>query len=358
MFKPRAARPRPQARAACPLVERLESRRLLSAEPGWAAEVNGFTFSYGYLDEGHYSYTLTVTGTTGNDAVTVSADADHPGQVVFGLNGTRYALDRADFDPRTYLFIHGGGGNDRLESGLSAGPSPDAFAGVALCGDAGNDTLIGGDGNDDLRGGDGNDLLLGRGGDDYLDGEAGNDWLFGGAGDDTLHGGVTNPGDPAATPEGDDLLVGGDGSNRLFVEDGRDRFYNATRLYDLRQLGINLTFDADTDANIPPEPDAATADASIIPVAPADVDPASPAGPTPPAPNSPTDQDGQPGPAARLSRAELRQARRAARQAAREARRQERAARLQANGEGSDARRDHGHPIHRPLRGYPTLRVP
>jgi Ca2+-binding RTX toxin-like protein len=55
--------------------------------------------------------------------------------------------------------------------------------------------------------GNGNDLLEGGNGDDRLYGGLGNDILRGGAGDDRLWGGP-----------GDDILTGGDGSDRFIFE--------------------------------------------------------------------------------------------------------------------------------------------
>jgi Ca2+-binding RTX toxin-like protein len=68
--------------------------------------------------------------------------------------------------------LYGGAGNDQLTAEITGG------VGVALYGQAGNDTLVGGAGSDILDGGDGNDILQGRGGADVITGGAGNDTLI------------------------------------------------------------------------------------------------------------------------------------------------------------------------------------
>ena len=71
--------------------------------------------------------------------------------------------------------------------------------------------INGDDGDDILIGDDGNDKINGGDGDDLLSGADGDDRLNGGDGDDTLFGG-----------EGDDRLIGGDGSDFLSGGEGED----------------------------------------------------------------------------------------------------------------------------------------
>lgn len=78
-------------------------------------------------------------------------------------------------------------------------------------------TLTGTEGDDLLRGGPGDDRLFGAGGDDILLGGPGDDALFGGDGDDELHGGP-----------GDDLLRGGAGSDALVALEGSDTLQGDT----------------------------------------------------------------------------------------------------------------------------------
>jgi Ca2+-binding RTX toxin-like protein len=123
-------------------------------------------------------------------------------------------------------------------------------------GDAGDDRIIGSVEQDYAWGGSGHDVLVGRGGGDYLEGgddmdsldggagpdvmrgSDGDDKLFGGDGDDDLgpgfgadevQGGVGDdlltvayntlkgePGEPTASPDGRDLLLGGPGLDEAF----------------------------------------------------------------------------------------------------------------------------------------------
>lgn len=89
----------------------------------------------------------------------------------------------------------GGGGNDRAGGGTGHDD---------LSGNFGNDRLDGGTGDDTLRGASGDDTLRGAGDADRLDGGTGNDTLDGGPGDDILDG-----------FDGDDTLRGGTGDDYL-----------------------------------------------------------------------------------------------------------------------------------------------
>jgi RTX calcium-binding nonapeptide repeat (4 copies)/PAP2 superfamily len=71
--------------------------------------------------------------------------------------------------------------------------------------------LYGGDGNDVIRGGRGGDRIFGENGRDVLRGRFGNDRLDGGNGDDVLYGGL-----------GVDVLIGGPGDDWLFGGPGLD----------------------------------------------------------------------------------------------------------------------------------------
>ncbi|WP_158498830.1 S8 family serine peptidase [Magnetospira sp. QH-2] len=95
--------------------------------------------------------------------------------------------------------ITGTAGNDRLV----AGDDPDGYVIEGL---AGNDLLIGKDGGDQLIGGSGVDKLYGKAGDDTITGGDGNDVLKGDAGADTLLGG---DGFDRLYIDADDLLVDG-----------------------------------------------------------------------------------------------------------------------------------------------------
>jgi uncharacterized delta-60 repeat protein len=108
---------------------------------------------------------LSVTGTSGDDAVTV-------------LN--------AGITVDTPIIFSGDDGNDLFTGIAATGP-------LSLTGNGGDDVLIGGSANDTLNGGSGKDELVGNSGDDSLSGNGGTgDTLDGGDGDDTLNGGAGN----------------------------------------------------------------------------------------------------------------------------------------------------------------------
>lgn len=91
--------------------------------------------------------------------------------------------------------IHGSNGDDLL----LGGPGDDRLLAYA-----GSDTLLGASGDDQLWSGDGSDWLVADKGSDLLIAGTGNDWLAGDADDDILHG-----------DDGDDFLSGGNGNDIL-----------------------------------------------------------------------------------------------------------------------------------------------
>jgi Ca2+-binding RTX toxin-like protein len=120
---------------------------------------------------------LVVSGTAGNDTISVTADGSM--YVRAKVNG----VNLGSFAPTKRVVVYGLAGDDTI--------------------DVDNDVklpawLYGGDGNDTLTGGGGNDVLLGCAGNDVLYGRKGCDLLIGGSGSDSLKG------------NGDcDLLIGG-----------------------------------------------------------------------------------------------------------------------------------------------------
>jgi Ca2+-binding RTX toxin-like protein len=117
---------------------------------------------------------LVITGTGGNDAITISRGKK--GTIQVRINGVRFG----PFTVKGQIVARGMDGDDTLLGG------------------AGNEMLFGGNGNDVLTGRQGADILVGGAGRDTLRGAGGNDVLLGGAGNDSLLGGA-----------GDDLLIGG-----------------------------------------------------------------------------------------------------------------------------------------------------
>ncbi len=108
-------------------------------------------------------------------------------------------------------FIYGGAGDDFLDGGA----------------DFSTDFIEGMDGNDLIRGGAGRDQLAGQGGNDTVVGGEGDDEVFGGDGDDVLIGGdIGFRGDTLVGGEGDDFIWAGNGSTNIVVGgDGADRFF-------------------------------------------------------------------------------------------------------------------------------------
>jgi Ca2+-binding RTX toxin-like protein len=143
--------------------------------------------------------TLLITGTAGNDRITVENLAD---RVRVTLNSATWDLLRKGVKR---IEVHGGTGNDTIDIGP-------ALPAARLYGDDGNDTISGGAGNDRIWSGFGDDMVDGRAGRDLLCGEDGADSLLGGDGSDTIYAGA-----------GPDTLRGGAGSDKLRGEDGDDR---------------------------------------------------------------------------------------------------------------------------------------
>jgi len=152
-------------------------------------------------------------------------DGDKP--ILYGSIGAdNIAAERAAdfhyFEPYATngVVIVGGPGNDSLigDNGsdkLLGGEQDDSLAG----GDQ-NDTLDGGAGTDVLDGGDGHDILLGGSGDDHLLGGEGNDELHGGIGRDVLLGQSGNDTLNGSDSSLVDLLIDGDGSDKIQVGAG------------------------------------------------------------------------------------------------------------------------------------------
>lgn len=166
-----------------------------------------------------------ITGTIGNDVITVNGDVLQ-GNAAFDINGVTGSATNFTIDVAAQIF--GGDGNDTITGG---------DLGNELYGEDGDDTLTGGRNADWLFGGLGNDTLnAGFGDGNYLDGGAGNDdlngssgsdWLEGGDGIDTLTGGA-----------GGDIIASGAGNEtQIFGGAGDDQYI--FRLGD----GVDVIFD-------------------------------------------------------------------------------------------------------------------
>ncbi len=96
---------------------------------------------------------LTVTGTTGNDQISISQN----GNSYTVRNGSWSSVVTGSF---TKVVVKGNGGNDSIVLDKSVTENADLYGG------AGNDTLAGGSGNDQLFAGAGSNVLYGQGGND------------------------------------------------------------------------------------------------------------------------------------------------------------------------------------------------
>lgn len=146
------------------LIEALESRQMLSVSVS-----NG---------------TLTITGTSGNDTITVVNDAVTKDMLVVSVNGKLNGVDAVKLKRINISALEG---NDLVFIDQSNGA---ITLPINVAGGSGNDTMTGGSGPDILQGGRGDDVIRGSGGADELDGGVGNDLLYGGDGRDSLDGGA------------------------------------------------------------------------------------------------------------------------------------------------------------------------
>jgi len=123
-----------------------------------------------------------VTGTSGNDTITIRLDPADNTYLQAMVNGTQQLRElRTNVD---FIDVSGLAGADTItiQSGFSVP--------ATVIGGDGNDTISGGDGDEELWGGVGNDSLIGNAGDDLVEGEDGNDILRGSAGNDVIRGGA------------------------------------------------------------------------------------------------------------------------------------------------------------------------
>ena len=134
--------------------------------------------------------TLTITGTTGNDTVTVTANKT-TNQLTVVLNGNSQTFSAAGLKA---VKVNAGTGNDTVTLNVATADAASLYGRVTVDGGAGNDTLtsnvsanlIGGAGNDTLSGSTGNDQLRGDAGDDIIRSNGGRDSISAGIGNNTV----------------------------------------------------------------------------------------------------------------------------------------------------------------------------
>lgn len=185
-------------------------------------------------------------GGTGNDQIT-------------GGSGVDLLRGDAGYDRVIYSYSSTGWNIDLArETALSrSGPTEEIIDDFeAVTGSQGNDRIFGDNGDNQLAGHNGNDQIFGRGGNDTLSGGNGNDFLSGGTGVDHLNGGngidtasyayssagwridlandtaQVRTGSAVETvrnienadgSQGNDVIIGDGGANRLEGERGNDR---------------------------------------------------------------------------------------------------------------------------------------
>jgi Ca2+-binding RTX toxin-like protein len=181
--------------------------------------------------------TLSVSGDSNNNSITISRDA--AGKIL--VNGGAITVVGGTPTVANTVLVQAFGldGADTLTLNEANGALPPAH----LFGGAGNDVLTGGSGADQLFGQAGNDTLLGKGGKDLLFGGSENDTLTGGDGDDQAFGQggtdrtIWNPGDDT------DLNEGGDGIDTVEVNGG-----NGAEQFTATPNGTRVRFDRVTPA--------------------------------------------------------------------------------------------------------------
>jgi Ca2+-binding RTX toxin-like protein len=178
------------------------------------------------------SGTLSVSGDSANNAITISRDA--AGRILVNRGAIPVRGGTATVANTALIQVFGLAGNDTLTLNEANGALPAAH----LFGGGDNDVLTGGSGDDQLFGQTGTDTLLGKGGFDLLFGGAGNDTLTAGDGDDQVFGQagndrmIWNPGDDT------DLNEGADGTDTVEVNGG-----NGSEQFTTTANGTRVRFD-------------------------------------------------------------------------------------------------------------------
>ena len=161
---------------------------------------------------------LTVTGTTGNDEISLSVDPGAgPGfeDIVVTLNGVAEEFDLSGI---SRVIILGREGRDVIDCTVTI--LAPLLLPVAVDAGTGNDIIRCGPNDDRIDAGAGDDSVWGNGGRDKIFGNDGEDYLNGGAQSDTMDGGTGN--DRLNGNGGHDRLFGGPNVDRLFGYDGND----------------------------------------------------------------------------------------------------------------------------------------
>ncbi|SDM73614.1 Hemolysin-type calcium-binding repeat-containing protein [Geodermatophilus siccatus] len=148
----------------------------------------------------------TITGTGGNDTITISIVTSN--SRIDGLDGNDTIYDLGSGNQ-----VCGSAGNDTIWGNESNNGFRGGMGNDTLIGESQIDFLNGGPGNDTLFGGTFGDVLIGDQGNDTIHGQQDSDTIFGDANNDTLHGGP-----------GNDLIDGGPGNDTCVGGPGADTF--------------------------------------------------------------------------------------------------------------------------------------
>ena len=139
----------------------------LAVAPPVSAAVLTFSFSHG---------TETVTGTSGNDSISVTCTG---GDLQAGGMDSGKSCGSV-----THLVVKGGGGNDTMSIQAVTHAAFTAMLGCRMIGGAGSDSMQSSPLDDVLQGGADHDILRPQGGHDVMDGGAGYDELYASGGAD------------------------------------------------------------------------------------------------------------------------------------------------------------------------------
>ena len=186
-------------------------------------------------DGGNSWENLSFIGDKNNITLNDNYDGNENNNIAYGLRGDDYLYGRKGND-----LLVGGVGNDHLYGGQGSD---------IIYGGEDDDHLYAGDMENDLADAGTTNRLYGEKGNDLLYGGAGQDYLYGGEDDDYLHGGNGN--DRLAGGKGKDTLDGGDGNDILIAGNSGDRYNKELDMY---FLGTKSDFEQlaqfDTDRNI------------------------------------------------------------------------------------------------------------
>jgi Ca2+-binding RTX toxin-like protein len=191
-----------------PRVESLEVRTV----PAASIVLNGTTIDITGYDNPYYGENVTVTKLSGDPANPYD-DAIYVELISQNGNLSKtvdlWKNSGGTWVPNVTAISYSGLAGDDSFNDQTSLPSSSA-------GGEGRDYLVGGTGNDYADGGPGDDTLFGGAGNDFLGAGQGTDYVDGQAGADTLYESYF-AGGGAGVNNGNDVLVGGDGVDRVYA---------------------------------------------------------------------------------------------------------------------------------------------